>query len=520
MAPRSIAVLGGGLTGLSSAFHLARKFPACQINLLEMQPRLGGWVQTKRVDIPAVGTSVVLEGGPRTLQPRGKSVLELINILGLKDKLLRIPNIAASAKARYVYIPPSYNLQLSGLQRLPSSFASFLVSPFAPIFIPGGIRDLFTRWNRSPDKLDESVHSLLSRRFGETIALMLGSALVHGVYAADSRRLSVKAAFPILLAAEERGGGSVVRGLLFSSQKKNQVNESYEFGGLEDYMRNTAVYSFKDGMATLTKAIEDHLMTIPNVNIVKETQILSVNQLDDQSLQITHTSGNPIHTTHAVSALPLLTLHSLLTKSSNANLYLPHLQTNPTSSVQVVNLVFPCPPIDVHPEGFGYLIPRPPSGYPSDLEKSSAGILGTVFDSCSLHEQDTPSTQDYYRAAPYTKLTVMVGGPYPRRPLPEDFSSIANTTAEAPEYIRRILQELQVHLKRDLPNPVYWRVWNNEDCIPTMLPGHVERVRELKSALEKNWGGRLAVVSSGVGGVSVPDCVEAGRQVGSDWEEF
>jgi oxygen-dependent protoporphyrinogen oxidase len=31
------------------------------------------------------------------------------------------------------------------------------------------------------------------------------------------------------------------------------------------------------------------------------------------------------------------------------------------------------------------------------------------------------------------------------------------------------------------------------------------------------WEGRLAVIGSGVGGVSVGDCVRAGREVGQHW---
>lgn len=36
---------------------------------------------------------------------------------------------------------------------------------------------------------------------------------------------------------------------------------------------------------------------------------------------------------------------------------------------------------------------------------------------------------------------------------------------------------------------------------------------------DRGWNSRLAVVGAGVGGVSVGDCVEAGRQVGREWSE-
>jgi oxygen-dependent protoporphyrinogen oxidase len=80
MLPEKISVLGGGITGLSSAFYLSRRFPFARIFLLERQNRLGGWVQSERVQVPSGIGSVLLEGGPRTLRPNGKSVLELVGL--------------------------------------------------------------------------------------------------------------------------------------------------------------------------------------------------------------------------------------------------------------------------------------------------------------------------------------------------------------------------------------------------------------------------------------------------------
>lgn len=72
-------MLGGGLSGLSSAYHLSRRFPKSQIVLLEKQSQLGGWVRSDRVSLPELGASVLLEGGPRTLRPNNESVLELVS---------------------------------------------------------------------------------------------------------------------------------------------------------------------------------------------------------------------------------------------------------------------------------------------------------------------------------------------------------------------------------------------------------------------------------------------------------
>jgi len=82
MPPTSIAILGGGITGLSSAFHLSRRYPSSKITLIEKSNRLGGWIQSKRVKIAVPGGdvgNVVLEMGPRTLRVQSKAVLELVS---------------------------------------------------------------------------------------------------------------------------------------------------------------------------------------------------------------------------------------------------------------------------------------------------------------------------------------------------------------------------------------------------------------------------------------------------------
>lgn len=85
-SPRSFTVLGGGLSGLSAAFHLSRRFPArtgTRITLLEKSSRLGGWVQSERVrvkDKHGHEAEILLESGPRTLRPASKAVLEIVSI--------------------------------------------------------------------------------------------------------------------------------------------------------------------------------------------------------------------------------------------------------------------------------------------------------------------------------------------------------------------------------------------------------------------------------------------------------
>jgi oxygen-dependent protoporphyrinogen oxidase len=64
--PERIAVLGGGIAGLSSAYFASREFPNCKITLYESGNETGGWIKSKRVQVP--GGHVLFESGPRTLR--------------------------------------------------------------------------------------------------------------------------------------------------------------------------------------------------------------------------------------------------------------------------------------------------------------------------------------------------------------------------------------------------------------------------------------------------------------------
>ena len=144
------------------------------------------------------------------------------------------------------------------------------------------LREAFRRPNR-PDlpEEDESFDAFMSRRFGSEFARVLGSALVHGIYAADSRELSIRAAFGPVWDAETRGDGSVVKGLYRSRPTEEPGDsEKYDTGGLEQTMKDVAVYSFKDGLETLTEALKHRLEMAPNVQVRTNVEVTGIQPMD------------------------------------------------------------------------------------------------------------------------------------------------------------------------------------------------------------------------------------------------
>ena len=67
---KNIAIVGGGLTGLTAAYYMASVVrPSTKITLYEASPRLGGWIKTDQVPVDVGGKKGIVnfERGPRSL---------------------------------------------------------------------------------------------------------------------------------------------------------------------------------------------------------------------------------------------------------------------------------------------------------------------------------------------------------------------------------------------------------------------------------------------------------------------
>ncbi|VDC05711.1 unnamed protein product [Peniophora sp. CBMAI 1063] len=504
-----VAVLGGGLTGLSAAYHLARRHPDISVTVYEKASRCGGWVKSERVDVEdELGNtaSVLLEAAPRTLRPNAPSVLEMINLLDLRASVLMTPKSSPAARARFLSLPDA-----DGLSMLPSSLWSLFTTRLGLLILRAIVKEVFTPANRLPDVTDESVDSFFTRRFGADFARVLGSALVHGIYAADSRLLSVRAAFPTMWEAEERGAGSVIMGELgprawlsasrrSRDAKAKEDAEAWELGkdaAFEKRLKGAALISFGDGMETLIEGLLTSLRSMPNV--VLQTECNITNLAREGSTFKLHTATEVYSHTHVASALPLPTLQAILAPE----LQLPHLTANPLQSVAVMNLVFSTSGASksIHPPGFGFLIPRPPNGYPTTLTASNPGLLGVVFDTASLAAQDRFHSAGATPDKPsFIKLTAMIGGPY-------------GVDSKQPPLLDAVLGQISSRLGTTIPHPVLTKLHVHIGGIPTYTVGHLERMREMREVAYQRSDGRLFVIGAGVAGVSVGDCIKAGRDV-------
>lgn len=100
---KSIAVVGAGLTGLTTAYYLAKQLPAsARITLYEGSDRLGGWIWTDRVEVDVDGTrgTVGFERGPRTLSSLHLSTWRFDDLVLYDLVRMHCPHLLVSALPR------------------------------------------------------------------------------------------------------------------------------------------------------------------------------------------------------------------------------------------------------------------------------------------------------------------------------------------------------------------------------------------------------------------------------------
>jgi len=224
--PLPVAVIGGGITGLSAAYHLLRA--GRNVRLFEASDRLGGVIRSER------DGGWLIEAGPNSLQENTAELSGLISDLGLTgEKLTALPG----ARNRYILRggkPCAAPLSPPGLITSP------LFSPIAKVRVLG---DLLTRPRFR--KQDISLADFGRAHFGREFVDYALNPFVSGVYAGNIEKLSARHAFPSLWEAE-RTHGSIIRAQIAGARAKRAR------GGQTGA---PPIVSFRNGLEALPRAL-------------------------------------------------------------------------------------------------------------------------------------------------------------------------------------------------------------------------------------------------------------------------
>jgi oxygen-dependent protoporphyrinogen oxidase len=325
---KKIGIIGGGISGLTTAFLLKKKGFA--VTLFEATDKVGGNIQTIERD------GYTIEQGPNSLL-KSPRLVDLVKLLKLEDK-----TIAADEAARKRYILSDGRLEAMG----PKSFVNGYFS-LKTIFSLLG--EPFVR-SKSPE--GESVAEFVSRRISAEFLDKAIDPFVSGVYAGDPKDLSMRSAFPRLFEME-RDFGSLIVGTFRRKTEKPDKNFPRTF-------------SFHGGLKTLIDAlaaeIGDGIRISSPIGEIEETENGKFRAGGEELDAV-------VISTPAFAAAELI-------KSRDENLARLLSDVN-YPQVAVVVLGFKSEKIKKELDGFGFLIP---SG-------ERRPILGTLFHSAVFPER-------------------------------------------------------------------------------------------------------------------------------------
>ena len=190
-ARRRVVVVGGGITGLATAYYLQHSAAAGRLDVvvLEAAPRPGGKLRTERRD------GFLIEAGPDSFLTAKPAAVELCRELGLADALIpQLQPRGAYVLRRGRLVPIPAGMRLVHPTRPWALLRSPLLSP------AGRLRALahpLVPPHRAPGA-DQSVGAYVRRRYGAELLRVLGEPLLAGIHLADPWQLSLAATFPAL----------------------------------------------------------------------------------------------------------------------------------------------------------------------------------------------------------------------------------------------------------------------------------------------------------------------------------
>ncbi|HEX2028631.1 MAG TPA: protoporphyrinogen oxidase [Nitriliruptorales bacterium] len=196
-----VAVVGGGITGLTAARTLRTAADPAAVTLVEATGRLGGKVHTQTLD------GLTVDTGADAFLARTPEGVRLCRELGLARRLVAPATTEVSVRWDGRLHPLPQGLVLGAPTRLTPLLRSSLLST------AGAARaalDLVLPRVLDPDH--ETVADLIGYRFGTQVLERLVDPLMAGIYAGDPHRLGAADATPPLAEAA-RQSRSLLRGL-------------------------------------------------------------------------------------------------------------------------------------------------------------------------------------------------------------------------------------------------------------------------------------------------------------------
>jgi oxygen-dependent protoporphyrinogen oxidase len=457
---RAIVIVGGGITGLAAAraavLRAREVGRSVNVTVLEGAERFGGSIRTERVD------GFVLDAGPDSWVVNKPHATALARSLGLGEHLL-----GTTPENRRYYVAWD-----DRLHPVPEGLVLGVPTRIAPLVRTSlftwrgkarmALEPLVPRRRFGGDE-DESIADFATRRLGREAAERLVAPLLGGISAGDASDLSMRAAFPQLVAMEHQHG-SLVRAMRAAGRGRA--------GG------GSAFTSLEGGTEDLVRALVERLQA-DGVTMHRGAGALSIARRGEARYTVHFGADRVLECETVLLAVPAHAAASLVAPLDEvAARVLASISYASTATV-----FFGYRQEDVaHPlDGVGFVVPRA-AGRP---------ILAGTWVSSKWRGRAPEG---------HVLLRAFFGGAAGEEIL----------RAGDDELVRVARSELGALMGIDA-EPRLTKVYRFERASAQMCVGHLSRMRDVRERLATRAPG-LLMAGSGYDGFGIPDCIRQGEE--------
>ncbi|WP_416149194.1 protoporphyrinogen oxidase [Salipaludibacillus sp. HK11] len=460
MSKQRIAIIGGGMTGLSAAYYLQKEIKIDKIDaeyvLYEASDRLGGRIQTDYTD------GFVIEQGPESFLARKLSMTELATDIGLADDL-----IDNRSGAFILHQDKLYPMPGGAIMGIPTQWMPFIKTGlFSPIGKARAAFDLvLPRSNKTGE--DQSLGRFFRKRLGNEVVDNLIEPLLSGIYAGNIDQISLKATFPHFQQMESKYR-SLVIGMKTSMAKKENQNPSSK----DKKAKKGMFLTYRGGLQSMVDRLEAKL-DADQVN--KNHSLVKLEKVDER-YRLVFEDG----TEDLVDKVLLTTPHQHAYKLFQEHDFMTPLGETPSTSVATIALAYRKEAIKKDIDGTGFVVSK----------KTNYTITACTW----THKK-------WAHAAPegYALLRAYVGRA-------GDDDIVAESDDVILEKVKKDLDQI-MEIEGD---PIFYKIKRWKESMPQYEVDHLKKLETVREGLSHTYPG-VKIVGASYNGVGLPDCIDQGK---------
>ncbi|WNF19367.1 protoporphyrinogen oxidase [Staphylococcus warneri] len=452
---KNVAIIGAGITGLTSAYYMKKQNPHLNVTIYEATNRPGGKIQTYRKD------GYTIELGPESYLGRKTIMTDIANEIGLGNDL-----ITNTTGQSYIYAKNKlYPIPGGSIMGIPTDIKPFiktkLISPLGKL--RAGL-DLFKKPIEIED--DISVGDFFRQRLGDEVLENLIEPLMGGIYGTNIDDLSLMSTFPNFKEKEE-AFGSLIKGM--KDEKEQRIKQRQLYPGAP----KGQFKQFKHGLSSFIEALENAVKN-QGVDIQYNTKVEDI-IVSQRDYQVVVDGKNEVY-----DGVLVTTPQQVFMQWFNHDPTFDYFNTMDSTTVATVVLAFDEKDIENTYDGTGFVIAR---------------TSNTDITACTWTSKKWPFT------TPEGKVLIRAYVGKPGDTVVDD-----HTDEEIVSIVRRDLKQMMT-FKGD---PEFTIVNRLPKSMPQYHVGHIKQIRKIQEHIKRTYP-RLKITGAPFEAVGLPDCIQQGH---------